>query len=840
MANETQTLLQQRFDAPLPDYQQRRIIFWYDENQDYAQELAAYQLNNVVTLTVAPNNYFAIKYQIEVQQPTQNFLLYLPMAQPEPQQDPLHDIYLYSQPEFHVDRLSQVLDELHIEDQAAYRGTLLIYKSFFENKQRQKSLLAFLQNEAELSPEKLTLGIFLVLVGGKRLSFANGLVYLLAEWAQGQDAAWQKLQRFGSISWFWQQLDLEFNYQAEQPSLADFACALFATKTAAEFNDKVPKNWQKMLLRPANNAIVFVDQWQNARDVTTEYELVAQQVSELLRIDAFTRSKSVDFLAQGSTFAAYDSALITLVAEQLTTGSVLYDDYELQLIKRRTVFWNAHFQASYRALIQAIRLLRSLAGLTIDATTVAALWQQYQEQLMQLDQAYRKFYRAFDQISEPNDALRALQQTVEHFYTEGYLQPLAQRWDSLIGAQLPLTQALPTAAFYSKKVNHLVNDKRRVFVIVVDALRYEIASQLQDELNRNQHFDTQLEALEGTVPSYTDLGMAALLPHKQLTLNAKGSIEVDEQLSAGVENRQRILAKQLPDVKVTAQTAKSILAANRDELRQLYKGTSVNYIYLDTIDARGDNAKSEDEVFTAVDLVLQQLQELVGVLARYVSATNFFITADHGFLYTRQALTKLDKIEQPAGIVHKRRFVINTDMTTKDNTHTFALTNLMPDNLAVHIPDQLLRYAVQGGGSKYVHGGTTLQEVMVPLLTIKTERNARSPQQVEVALLTELSTIGSYTLTLSFIQIQPVSNLRRSKRILVYLVDEAGKAISNQITLIADYHNDSIQQRILTGKLIIVNDIRPRYQQGTLVIVNAADSADIQRQTVNLDLPEIK
>ncbi|MFC6171062.1 BREX-1 system phosphatase PglZ type A [Loigolactobacillus jiayinensis] len=840
MANEIQTLLQQRFDAPLPDYQQRRIIFWYDENQDYAQELAAYQLNNVVTLTVTPNNYFAIKYQIEVQQPTQNFLLYLPMAQPEPQQDPLHDIYLYSQPEFHVDRLSQVLDELHIEDQAAYRGTLLIYKSFFENKQRQKSLLALLQNEAELSPEKLTLGIFLVLVGGKRLSFANGLVYLLAEWAQEQDAAWQKLQRFGSISWFWQQLDLEFNYQAEQPSLADFACALFATKTAAEFNDKVPKNWQKMLLRPANNAIVFVDQWQNARDVTTEYELVAQQVSELLRIDAFTRSKSVDFLAQGSTFATYDSALITLVAEQLTTGSVLYDDYELQLIKRRTVFWNAHFQASYRALIQAIRLLRSLAGLTIDATTVAALWQQYQEQLMQLDQAYRKFYRAFDQISEPNDALRALQQTVEHFYTEGYLQPLAQCWDSLIGAQLPLTQALPTAAFYSKKVNHLINDKRRVFVIVVDALRYEIASQLQDELNRNEHFDTQLEALEGTVPSYTDLGMAALLPHKQLTLNAKGSIEVDEQLSAGVENRQRILAKQLPDVKVTAQTAKSILAANRDELRQLYKGTSVNYIYLDTIDARGDNAKSEDEVFTAVDLVLQQLQELVGVLARYVSATNFFITADHGFLYTRQALTKLDKIEQPAGIVHKRRFVINTDMTTKDNTHTFALTNLMPDNLAVHIPDQLLRYAVQGGGSKYVHGGTTLQEVMVPLLTIKTERNARSPQQVEVALLTELSTIGSYTLTLSFIQIQPVSNLRRSKRILVYLVDEAGKAISNQITLIADYHNDSIQQRILTGKLIIVNDIRPRYQQGTLVIVNAADSADIQRQTVNLDLPEIK
>ncbi|MFD1317252.1 BREX-1 system phosphatase PglZ type A [Loigolactobacillus zhaoyuanensis] len=840
MANETQTLLQQRFDAPLPDYQQRRIIFWYDENQDYAQELAAYQLNNVVTLTVAPNNYFAIKYQIEVQQPTQNFLLYLPMAQPEPQQDPLHDIYLYSQPEFHVDRLSQVLDELHIEDQAAYRGTLLIYKSFFENKQRQKSLLAFLQNEAELSPEKLTLGIFLVLVGGKRLSFANGLVYLLAEWAQGQDAAWQKLQRFGSLKWFWQQVSQDFNYQAEQPSLAQLVCSLFTTKTAAEFTGKVPKNWQNMLLTPANNTIVFIDQWQNARDLMAEYELVAQQASELLRIDAFTRGKSVDFLAQGSTFAAYDIALITFVAEQLTAGSISYDDYELQLIKRRTAFWNAHFQASYRALIQAIRLLRGLAGLTIDATTAQELWQQYQEQYMQLDRAYRKFYRAFDQINEPNDALRMLQQKVERFYTDGYLEPLAQRWDSLIGNQLPLTQALPTTEFYSKKVNHLVNEKRRVFVIVVDALRYEIASQLQDELNRNQHFDTQLEAVEGTVPSYTDIGMAALLPHKQLTLNDKGSIEVDGQLSAGVENRQRILEKQLPDLSVTAQPAKTILAANRDQLRQLYKGTNVNYIYLDTIDARGDNAKSEDEVFAAADLVLTQLQELVGILARYVSATNIFITADHGFLYTRQALTSLDKITQPAGVVHKRRFVINTEAAAASNTHSFALPAVAPDNLFVHVPTGLLRYAVQGGGSKYVHGGTTLQEMMVPLLTIKTERNARSPQQVEVVLLTELTTVGSYTLTLSFIQIQPVSDLRRSKRVLVYLEDTAGNVISNQITLIADYHNDSVQQRILTGKLVIINDITPRYQQGTLVIINAADSEDAQRHAVNLDLPEIK
>lgn len=839
MAITTQNLLQQRFDAPLPDYQQRRVIFWYDKNHAYQQEVADYQLDNVVILTVTTNNYFAVKYQIEVKKPHQNFLLYLPMTQPEPQKDPLYDIYLYSQPEFHIDRLSQVLDELHVSDQEVYRGTLLVYKKFFENKQRQKKLVSLMKNETDLTPEKLKLGIFLTLVGGERLAFTNGLVYLLAEWAQGKTTLWQKVQRFGSSAWFWQQAKIYFGYHATNLTLTSLVSAIFATKTAVEFNNKVPKNWQNLLLSPENNAVVFIDQWQNACDLSGLYQVVANKASEILRIPAFVRRKSVNFLVQGTTFEIYDKTLVSLVAEQLATGSILYDDYELQLINRRTSLWYSKFKADYRVLIQAIYLFRSLSTLQINAETKTQLWQQYQNDFSQIDRTYRQFQQSYEQIYEPGNNFQKLQQKVEHFYINDYLQPLAQLWDSLIGEQLPLTKSLSTIDFYQKKIAGLVADKRRVFIIVVDALRYEIAGQLQDILNRNQHFDTYLEPMETTVPSYTDLGMAALLPHRQLTLNDKGQVEVDGQLSAGLQNRERILNKQLPTKNVTVRSGKVILSANRDQLRQLYKGTNVNYIYLDTIDARGDNAKSEDEVFTAVDLALKQLQEIIGLLTGHVSATNIFVTADHGFLYTHQPLTTLDKLQQPKGIVSKRRFVINKDLRPAINTHVFKLTSLKTQSLAAHIPAALLRYAVQGGGSKYIHGGTTLQEIMVPLLTIRTERGAHSPQQVEVALLTDLTTLGSYTLNVSFIQIQSVSNLRRSKRILVYLEDSKQNVISNQLAIIADYHNDSVQQRILTGKLIVASDVTPRYQQGTLVVMNAADPDDVQWHQINLDLPEL-
>ena len=38
----------------------------------------------------------------------------------------------------------------------------------------------------------------------------------------------------------------------------------------------------------------------------------------------------------------------------------------------------------------------------------------------------------------------------------------------------------------------------------------------------------------------------------------------------------------------------------------------------------------------------------------------------------------------------------------------------------VHIPKGNARFAIQGGGTNYVHGGILPQEMMIPVLQIKT------------------------------------------------------------------------------------------------------------------------
>ena len=53
--------LTQRFDALLPDYHRRRIIFWLDEEGAFADELDDFHLPNATLVRRTETNGFALK-----------------------------------------------------------------------------------------------------------------------------------------------------------------------------------------------------------------------------------------------------------------------------------------------------------------------------------------------------------------------------------------------------------------------------------------------------------------------------------------------------------------------------------------------------------------------------------------------------------------------------------------------------------------------------------------------------------------------------------------------------------------------------------------------------------
>ena len=89
--------LNRRFAAPLPEFYQRRIIFWYDEDKEFEDKLDEVVLENAKVIALTGNNAFSVKKLLSVDDLTTNYLVYSPCVYNCPDDNWLLDVELYSE-----------------------------------------------------------------------------------------------------------------------------------------------------------------------------------------------------------------------------------------------------------------------------------------------------------------------------------------------------------------------------------------------------------------------------------------------------------------------------------------------------------------------------------------------------------------------------------------------------------------------------------------------------------------------------------------------------------------------------------------------------------------------
>ena len=115
--------------------------------------------------------------------------------------------------------------------------------------------------------------------------------------------------------------------------------------------------------------------------------------------------------------------------------------------------------------------------------------------------------------------------------------------------------------FFQTWVEPYLKKDNRVFVIISDGLRFESATELRERVLQEDRYTATLTPVLGSLPSYTQLGMAALLPNKALTFNDKTEIVFAEgQSTQGTPNRTKVL--QSFDSKMVAISAVDFLKMN--------------------------------------------------------------------------------------------------------------------------------------------------------------------------------------------------------------------------------------------------------------------------------------
>ena len=381
---------------------------------------------------------------------------------------------------------------------------------------------------------------------------------------------------------------------------------------------------------------------------------------------------------------------------------------------------------------------------------------KYQDEDYKLDTAYRRFYFYYDRIGD-SQGYEQLQSLVENIYTNEYLNDLLPRWNQAFAGEDGLSVLPLQKNFYNGFVNQA---KERTVVIISDAMRYEVGKELFERMMDDPHCTAKLSAMMSTLPSYTRLGMAALLPHKTLVMKDDYEVYADDVLCNDLAGRQTVLQSHCKDsVCVQFDDIKNL---KTNALRDIFTGKQVVYVYHNQIDARGDKANTEDEVFVACEEAIKEIMDLIHRISTNANTYRFIITSDHGFIYKRDKIVESDKIGGVSGKSAwiNRRYIVSKEPINEDGVQNIGLGYVLgyDDDKVVSFPVSSNVFKVSGGGQNFVHGGSSPQEMIVPVLDIKMERGHMETKAASISLVSMVQKITNLITSMDFIQSEPVSD----------------------------------------------------------------------------------
>lgn len=833
--------LAERFDAPFADeFHKRRVVFWRDEGGEFADRVDDIDLVGVNIVKLTGSNNFTVKKLLTAEDLTGDYLVYDPLQYAEDGHDDwLLDIRLYNE-EFRADLVSLQMEELHAEPSAAMRKTIKLYAKFLDSKERKAKLKRIAG--AYQVPLQLHIDIMAVLCGLNGGSSQDVFIAVLSAGLDKENnTALSQIEKFGNIDAFWS-LARKYTGYLDYPErpLWEFAAHILLTAVSQTAPAFMLRGLERLVSESCKAyCYQLFHEWRHG-DGKDELENVCRQVERELRLaDRFDRA-DIDVLLKSDTFPAIDESILKRYFSEIGENVVKVDAILEAVENRRACGWyglNSHYFESlyYIARMQQFNLSHVEGFHIVEASKI---WRKYTTDYYVMDSLYRKFHLAFgNTLQSPNalleDALKKCADVAEGLYREWFLKELTQNWTKAIqddlDAQGYISSITEQREFYNRYVRPNVRKGNRVFVVISDALRYEVAAELTEALSHLTKGKATLDAVQAIFPGVTKFGMAALLPGKEISVNEKMDVFMDDSPTTSTVQRGAILAKANADSVTT--TYKELLQMKKQERRDLVAGKDVIYIYHNVIDALGDKLPTETKVFEGCETTISELIAVVKIIANDLSGANIMISADHGFLYTYKPLDESQKISRQTftGEVYElgRRYALASCESTADY--------LLPVNIARKIggvpikgyaPQDTVRIKVSGG-ENYVHGGVSLQEMAVPVVVYKTMRTGYK-KYVEVrnpglTLISEGRKVSNLMFSLDFLQKLPVGDKVQPCQYTLHFTDDVGAPVSDSPIVIADKTSKNASERVFRVRFALKQTRFSADKIYRLVIANDTD-----------------
>lgn len=259
----------------------------------------------------------------------------------------------------------------------------------------------------------------------------------------------------------------------------------------------------------------------------------------------------------------------------------------------------------------------------------------------------------------------------------------------------------------------------RVAYFLVDAMRFEMGVELSRQIEGAT--DLTVRAAVSALPSITSVGMAALLPGASASfdlLDAKGKLgaQIEGTVMPGLNERLKFLKAKVPGV--VEMTLGKLLGKKPSQLAKDIAKAPLVVVRSQEIDFVGEMDG---------DLLARQVMEsTIGNLARAVKKLaaagieDFVITADHGHQFSVRKEDDM-KTDNPGGErleLHRRCWIGHGGSKPAGIVRVSGAELGYHTDLDFIFPTGLGVFKA-GGGLSFHHGGFSLQELAIPVISLR-------------------------------------------------------------------------------------------------------------------------
>jgi hypothetical protein len=451
-------------------------------------------------------------------------------------------------------------------------------------------------------------------------------------------------------------------------------------------------------------------------DHKENYRTEAQEVEDKLGLAE--RSAQMKNLGNRDTFSCEERIFLNRMVIAALDGRIP-EAREIWRSRLRSVWLGREDRLTEWTLAaRALDVMETAASLpTPRYASLEGIVQAYAVSWRELDRHHRELEQAANQMQTSHDGLARLLKAARSSYLRA-VESLQAEFVRLVEAEgWPITngQILWNRQIFNGVVDPLLEVGAKVAYFLVDSLRYELGVEVEKQLS--DKFPVDLRTVCAQLPTYTEIGMASLMP------------EAADQLS--MESKDNTLTTTLGDKPATTPSGRFAHLkkckgdmAHDIELEDLVRKTkgqlkipeTAKLLVVRTRDIDAIAHESPHQVLELIPSLVRQIIRGVTKVAE-LGFDHVVIATDHGFILFEENSAG-DQCPKPPGnwVVQKPRCLLGEGEPDKNSAVMKAAELGIPGPIRNYAaPRTLIPYT---RGQIYYHEGLSLQECVLPCLAV--------------------------------------------------------------------------------------------------------------------------